>query len=503
MSESVLDFASLETIGSEAVVEAPVVDANTGVETPAVDGTEGNVGETKVGETNADGTPKTELGADGKPVEKKVTTEADDKEFGEKTPQEVRKALKAFRDANASNAGMTKQLHGAYERWEAAKQIFPGGVKEMQSAKEFTDLIGGVEGYEALTGVRDAAQASDAKLYEGNPELIKDIVEDLQAQGKLNALGKLAPAFLDAVKTHDEAAYKTLIEPHALAVMVGANMPTVLQAFAKVFTNADLNSTDPAVKATAQAKALQICKDISDDMGGWFKNLEEKNKAAKAAEVSPERQKLEDDRKAFLRQQEEFKTNQSTEFKNSVAKVCESHNNKLLGAELAPFLKMSFFKGYGKENLMPLGNTLKQNLYAALKSDNAYQIQMKAMWGSKTPDRAKIEEYHQARVASIARGIVQDTVSKMYPGYTKGGAAAGRVAAAADKKAAVAKVENAAAATGKPIYVPQKPGRDSIDWDHIDAKGKPDAEMLMITGKAYLKPTVKGQPGKFVTWRKV
>jgi hypothetical protein len=185
-----------------------------------------------------------------------------------------------------------------------------------------------------------------------------------------------------------------------------------------------------------------------------------------------------------------------------VAKVCESHNNKLLGNELAPFLKMAFFKGYGRENLMPLGNTLKSNLYAALKADNAYQIQMKAMWGAKTPDRAKIEEYHQARVASIAKQIVQDTVQKMYPGYAKGGAAAGRVAAATDKKAAAAKIETKSAATGQPIFVSQKPGRDSIDWDHVDAKGRADAEMLMILGRAYLKPTVKGQPGKFVTWRK-
>jgi hypothetical protein len=497
MADSVLDYASLETVGSEAAaVETPVAETPV-VETPA--------GETPVVETPAEGeVPKGEVGPDGKPVAK-VSTEADDeKEFGEKTPQEVRKALKAFRDANAGNAGMTKQLHGAYERWEAAKTIFPGGVNEMKQIKEFADLVGGVEGYERLTGTVAAAEASDAKLYDPaqNASLIEDVVEDLKQQGKLGNLKTLSAAILDATKTNAEADYKALIEPHTLATLEAANMPGVLAAFSRIFTDPNLNSADAAVKATAVEKALKIAKDISDDMGGWYKQLTEKNKAAKTAEVSPERQKLEADRKAFLKQQEDFKTNQSTEFKNGVAKVCESHNNKLLGAELGPFLKMAFFKGYGKENLMPLGNTLKSNLYAALKADNAYQIQMKAMWGAKTPDRAKIEEYHQARVASIAKQIVQDTVQKMYPGYAKGGAAAGRVAAATDKKAAAAKIETKSAATGQPIFVSQKPGRDSIDWDHVDAKGRADAEMLMILGRAYLKPTVKGQPGKFVTWRK-
>jgi len=490
----VLDFANLDTIGSEAsetqteatTIEAPITETTT-TET-----------ETPTTETKEE---KPQFNSDGTPVEK-TEVKTEDLPGTEQTPKEIRAALKAFRDASPANAAATKLLHGSYERWSAAKEVFPGGINEMKQAQEFMSLVGGVEGYEELTGTKAAAEASDAQLYAGDPQLIQNIVEDLKEQGKLNALGKLAPAFLDAVKTHDEAAYKTLIEPHALSVLQNANMPGVLSAFAKLFTDPNLNSADPALKATAQAKALEVAKAISDDMGGWYKTLEEKNKAAKASEVSPERQKLEEDRKTFLKEQEDFKTNQSTEFKNGVAKVCESHNNKLLGAELGPFLRMPFFKGYGKENLMPLGNTLKSNLYAALKADNAYQIQMKAMWGAKTPDKAKIEEYHQARVASIAKEIVRNTVQAMYPGYAKGGAAAGRVAAVTDKKAAGAKVEASAAATGKPIYVPQKPSRESIDWEHVDAKGKPDAAMLMITGKAYLKPTVKGQPGKLVTWRK-
>ena len=498
MSESVIDFAGLDS--AAAATDTPVVDTPT-TDTPTVD-----VPSTDTPAEDTTATDeKQQYNSDGTPVEKPEAKPVDDpNEFGEKTPQEVRKALKAFRDANPANASMTKQLHGAYERWEAAKAIFPGGVKEMTQLKEFTDLVGGAEGYEKLTGTVALAEASDAKLYDPaqNASLIDDVVEDLRGQGKLGNLKTLTTALIEATKTNDAPGFKAAIEPHMLSLLQEYNMPGALGALAKVFTDPNLSSADPALRATALDKALGSAKAISDDMGGWYKNLETANKKEADTKLSPERQKLEEDRKVFLKQQEDFKTNQSTEFKNSVAKTCESHNNKLLGADLGPFLKMPYFKGYGKENLIPLGTTIKNNLYAALKSDNAYQIQMKALWGAKTPDRGKIEEYHQARVASISRDIVRTTVEKMYPGYAKGGAAAGRVAAAADKRVAETKVVNNSQATGKPIYVAQKPKYDQIDMEHVDAKGRPDAEMLMILGRGYLKSATKGQPGKFVTWRR-
>ena len=474
MSESVIDFAGLDASAAETpivdspaaetpVVDAPVVDAGAEKDAAAVD----TVKKEAKQQYNSDGTPKEAAAA------------AEDLPGTEKTPQEIRKALKAFRDADpVANGNAVKQLHGAYERWEAAKAIYPGGVKEMQQAKEFSDLIGGNEGYEKLTGTAAAAEASDNQLYEGNPQLIQNIVEDLKSQGKLEALGKLAPSFLDAVKENDPKGYDVAFAPHFIDGLEKVNLPGVINDLYKLMSNPALSDKDPAVAAAAAAKALGVVKDISTDLKGWYKNLSDANTKAKESVVSPERKQLDEDRAAFLKQQEDFKTNQSTEFKNNVAKVCEKSNNTLLGAQLKPFLRMPFFQGYGKENLMPLGNTIKSNLYAALKADSAYQAQMKAMWAAKTPDRAKIEEYHKARVESIAEETVRSTVQRMYPGYAKGGAAAGRVAAADAKKNVAAKVETAAAASGKPIYVATKPAWDSIDWD------KDPKQHLYITGKA-------------------
>lgn len=481
----ILDFVELDSTSTTdtTTVETDVTTPETDSEAAAAalnttdsKTTDGAKKETKT-QYNSDGSPKTE-----------TKTEEEDLPGTEKTPQEIRKALKSLRDADPAHAQAVKQLHGAFERWEAAKAIYPGGVNEMRQAKEFIDLIGGNEGYEKLTGTVAAAEASDAKLYDPaqNASLIEDVVADLKAQGKLENLGTLSAAMLDAAKTNDEKGYYKTFAPHFLEGLQTVNMPGAIGGLVKA-----LQDPDPA-------KAVAAAKEIADGLSNWYKNLESDNKKTKEAVLSPERKQLEDDRKAFLKQQEDFKTNQSTEFQNSVAKVCESTNNKLLGAELGPFLKMPFFKGFGRENLSPLGNTIKQNLYATLKADVAYQAQMKAMWGSKTPDRGKIEEYHRARVESISKDIVRDTVQKMYPGYAKGGAAAGRVAAAGEKKVVTAKADEKAkvnTAAGVATYVAQKPKWESIDWD------KDPKQLLYITGKAYLKGVGK-EPGRLVTWRK-
>ena len=476
----ILEFSGLDTVGADAV-EAPVVDTPAAevpaaevpaAEVPAAD----KVAEAPKGDKqqyNSDGTPK-----------EAVAAKDEELPGTEKTPQEIRQALKALRDSDPKHAAAVKQLHGAFERYEAIKAIFPGGVNEIKQAKEFLDLVGGHEGLESLQGTKAAAEASDAKLYdpEKNAELISDVVEGLKAQGKLENLGNLTSSILDAAKEHNEAGYYKAFAPHFLSGLELVHIPNAFAGLQKA-----LNDPDPA-------KAVAAAKTISDDLSAWYKELDDTNKKAKDAVVSPERKQLDADRAAFLKDQETFKSNQSTEFKNSVAAVCEKHNNKSLGTQLKDFLRMPFFQGFGRENLMPLGNTIKTTLYETLKADHAYQAQMKALWGAKTPDRAKIEEYHNARVDSVASEIVRSTVQRMYPGYAKGGAAAGRIAAKVVKTTATTAADAAAdkaTASGKATYVAAKPAWDSISWD------KDPKQLLYITGKAYLKGS-----GRLVTWRK-
>jgi hypothetical protein len=484
---SVIDFAGIDT----AVVNTPAVDTTpTVVDTPEVDAevdtevVDPTVDVKDTAKTDAAKPGKQQYNSDGSPKEEAAK---DDLPGDEKTPQEIRKALKAFKDAAPENAAMVKQLHGAFERYSAFSKVFPK-VADAERAKEFIDLIGGHEGYEKLTGTVQAAEASDGKLYdpEKNAELINDVVEDLKAQGKIGNLKTLTKSMLEASKTNlSKEEFYSVYAPHFLDGLREAKFGPVVGALSKV-----LSDPDPA-------KAIAAAKEIAADMKSFYDELENEQKAAKTEELSPERKKLNDERAAFLKQQEDFKTNQTKEFQNSVASVCEKANNTTLGADLGHYLKLPFFTGFTRANLTPLGNMIKTDLYATLKADSAYQTQMKAMWGAKTPDRAKIEEYHKARVASISADVVRNAVQRMYPGYNKGGAAAGRVAAAAVKKTEQAKVEQKAVATGQPIYVAQKPSRESLDMDHKDAKGKPDAIMNMIAGRGWLKGS-----NKYITWRK-
>jgi hypothetical protein len=295
----------------------------------------------------------------------------------------------------------------------------------------------------------------------------------------------LAPAFLDKLKANDEKGYYSAFAPHFLNGLVEVNMEGALAGLLDAL-NVPEGAT-PEVIAAAVAKA----KGVAGGMDKWFKGLQSTAQKAKAEEMNPERKKLEEERAAFKQEQEKFKTEAGKKVQSEIVGECDKYNNKALGTALGPYLKMPFFKGFPRETLIDLGNGIKSRLFDTLEKDPTYQAQMKAFWRGKTPDRAKITEYHNAKLDSIAADIVRDTVQQRYPGYAKGGSAAGRVAAATEKKTEVKKADAAAAASGKPVYVATKPAWDKIDWS------KDPKQFLYIAGRAYLKDS-----GKLVTWRK-
>lgn len=468
MADSVLDFAALD---SAAATTEPAAAAEPVVETPAAEPAAG-------AEPAAE--PEAELNADGTPKEKSAA----DLPGTEATPHNVRQALKALRDTDPKNASVVKELHGAYERWAAAKAVFPKGVAEMQEAKEFIETVGGHEGFEKMRDTVAAIEASDTLLYAGDAQLTAQIVEDLKGQGKLDALGKIAPSFLDAVKENDPKGYAAAIAPHFLSGLQSAEVPQVFDAV-----------TASLAKGTPEGYAE--AKRIIDGASAWYKNLQSQAEKAKTDAVNPDRLKLEEDRKTFLKEQEAFKTNQTQEFKNGVAKESQSGDNRTLGKHLGVFLKAPYFKEFSRDSLQPLAREIQNSLWGTLKADKNYQAQMAALWGAKSPDKAKLLEYHRQKVDSISERIVRSAVQTMYPGYAKGGTAVARVAAVAGKKATDAKVTAQSIATGKPVYVAQKPSWDALDMEHKDKNGKPDAQLLFIAGKGYMKGS-----NRFVTWRK-
>jgi len=501
MASDVLDFAGLESAAAASDSGADQIDSGAEqIEETPVEGAEG--ASEAGGEADKEGEGQPEGGKEGEEQsgEKKEGAAKDEKLPGNKnTPQNIRKTLKAIQDADPANKEAVKTLHGAYERWNAAQQIFPKGIQEMKDVKALVDLIGGQEGFETLQAQKAAIEAIDQKVYNSDPTLVDDIINDLKEANKLEAFPKLAMNFLNRLQKDNSEAYYDQMIPHFVGLLEEVNIPGVFAGLVNVLSGIKADSKPEDITA-AVTRALGIASKADT----WAKNMQSQNKKAKETEVSPEQKKFEEERKKFEAEKNQFKTNQTETFKKDVATSTGKVDSTELGKALGPFLKMPFFKGFTRENLSPLASTIQSNLLSELKNDKIYQAQMKALWGAKEPAKDKIVAYHESKVRDIAQRIVRSTVERMYPGYAKGSAATGRVAAQAEKKAATQKSEQQSVQSGKPIFVPTKP-KDLVRNTDVIIGNKTykasDLTTLEITGKGFVK-SADGKSFKLVTWRK-
>ena len=488
---SAVETAQVETTVDSTVVDTPEVDST--LETPEVDDstTEGTETET----TNADGSEKS---AEEQAAIKKAATDkaASSKALGTSIGDQ-RTALKALRDLDPKYAGVVKELHGSAERWNAAKEIFPKGVNEMREAKEFIDLVGGAEGYQKMQQQADMITATDELLYNGDPAIWDNVIDDIKAAGHPEALGALAPSFLSKLKEHDKQGYYDTFVPHFVEGLKEVNFQNFLGQFQQAL---DVKGADGTAAPDMAAITSAVAR-----LTAWYKDME-KSAAdkTKAPEDTPERKKFLAEKEAFQKEKTTAAEAEKAKFESGVAEECEKNNNTVLGRTLGSnFLKLPFFKDFPRETLVDLGNGIKDRLYNTLKADKVYQAQMNAMWKQKSPDRAKIVQYHNAKLEAIAPEVVRSVVQNRYPGYAKGGTAAGRVAAAEVKKVATTKAATQSVDTGKPIYVAARP--TNLVREDVTVNGKTytssDLITMQITGKGFVK-TTDGKSYKFVTWRK-
>ena len=511
--EGPIDFAIAEETPVTPVVDA-TVDSGTTTDDSAVttDDTTVNTDDTTVADSgkNADGTDKT---PEQKAEEAKVTKEGKGKTQtttdGKGTPDSISKVLKAIKDADPTNAGAVKTLRDSYFGEQAYKKTFPT-VQAAREAKSFIEAIGGAEGWESTQGIIQNVKQSNELLHAGDPKIWDNIVDDLKTENHLDALPKLASGGLDTLKKNNAEQYYEVIAPHFLAGLETVKLPTAIASLTKYLGVAKEELTKAEYKG--ETRGIQALEQLTKDMDEWIKGLqsEEKNRKEAATKVDPERLKLDADRKAFTEQQTKAEQAKATEFKQGTAKELDSFSNKALGKELTSYLTLPFFKGMPQKGedgghapwKIDLGNGIKQALYQALESDKSYQIAMKAQWGQKTPDKAKIAEIHNTFLANNGADIVKRVIEARYPNFARGGSATGRVAAAAVKKDKETKITDTSVSTGKPVYVSIKP--KELVRDTIKVAGKEyspsDLTMLEVTGKGFVKTT--DNKVRFVTWRK-
>ncbi len=399
------------------------------------------------------------------PEQGEATVEPEAPVDGRTNPAAVRSALKAFRDLDPKNAPLARELNDSYGRWQAAKQVFPGGVTEMRNVKAFVDANGGIEGLTSLHETIKSVNETDELLYSGDPRVLDNIIEDMRRENKLESFSKLAGPFLEKLRGLDEKSYFNTLKPHFYQGLVDTGVPDVVSKISKFLTG--------------EKPDLESAKGLLTEFSNWLNGLRDSVERT-------DKSKLDPDRQAFEKERSDFQSAQKKEFNDSVASAADKYNNESLGTALKPFLKLPFFKNLtgNRDALLDLAGGIKTRLFNELKSDKTYQAQMNAFFAQKTPDKAKISQYHNAKVDTIAQRIVKQVIETRYPDYSK------RTAVAARPAAPVAKPTTEPGAAPKPEFVKSKPDGETIDWD------KDGQRLLFITGRAFLKN------GKFVTWNK-
>lgn len=415
----------------------------------------------------------------------------------EPLPAEVRIALRGMRDADPKNASVVKALHGAFERWrEISASLGTGEGAGIVGFKNFLQEAGVKnlpelrQAYASQTQMHETVKATDQMLYAGDKALAKNVWEDIKASTGDKAAGvfsKNVANLVEELRTNPETKtqyYNDVSRPNLHSSLMESKFPTVLNALYEALNIGD----------TKNASA------VLGNIISWWNQLDES---------LSEESKINKAREEWTSQQREAEgktqTEATTKWENSVSETADKSNNSFLSKSLAPFLKMPFFRGYGKENLQPLGNALKANLYAALKSDKIYQTNIASLWkqGNTPTNNARIQETHDATVKALADRIVRETVQRHYPGYAKGGSASGKAQAQTDNKAKASASATQSVASGKPIYVASRP--ENLVRDFVKIGGKEyqaeDLRTLQVMGRGFVK-TPDGKGFKFITWRR-
>ena len=502
MSDSgVIDFSVLESAAPAVTDTTPAVDTSVDTQIDTTTTTDVNDGskvedaavvegkENEVNPLKEDGTPKSaeEITAE---KAKAVTTAAEER--ANPTLKATRQAFKSLRESGADPAALKTIENGIKDgfRWNATKALI-GGNGSPSIIKDFLSEVGAKDISEARStyaesrSMNEAVKATDEMLYSGDGQLWKNVVEDLNASGHPEALGKLAGSFLETLKAHDSTAfYENVAKPNLHQGLLESNYPTVL------------NSLQKALQSGDSALAGKVLQNMINHWNGLDAEQSE------AGKVSKLRKDFEAERAEATKGETEKATKT---WEHSVATTADSYSNAALRGALTPLLKMSFFKDFPRETLVDLGNGIKEKLYATLKADKTYQSTMAAYWkgGDNSANNTKIQAFHKQTLDRIANDIVTKVVQNRYPGYAKGGSAAGRVAAAAVKSAADTKAGAASVASGKAIYVATRPAgliRTDIRVGGRDYTTS-DLQTLQIMGKGFVKST-DGKSVRFITWRK-
>ena len=439
------DMDTAASILSTATAVDPAVSSNdstpaqhTDDSQPAADTTDGAVDSSDDGSDSEGGKGGSPDGAAG--GDKKLPT-----------TQQVRAALKAFRDSNPEFKDAARMLNDGYSRAEAYKEVF-GSVDDARTVKTQIDALGGLEGLATLQTNAAAYEETDAKIISGDPSVLDALIEDAP-----DGFKKLAPAYLSKLQKLDPAVFTQTLQPHFVKALTDSNFPNVVDYLES--------------KLADKPELLEVVR----GMKSWFAQQKQLSERYASSQNDPEREKISE---GWTQLEKERRA----DLDNHVRTSMTPYINKEFGGKLASY--SDSLKAMTPAMQRSVAVAAVQKLGAALEADKVYKQQIEAMMNVKKPDRAKILAFNQAKVAAVAPRIIEAVVKDF--GLKLNG-----------KKPPAAAATNTQRRPGsqdvpaKIIALDKPPADKDIDWNHPN-----------MTQEAYIRGRAVLKDKRWVSWKK-
>lgn len=423
--ELVLDGLMAEGEEAAAVVETP--EAGEQVD-----------GEAGAGEQEID--PDT-----GEPINK---GQDEGKQDGRKNPDAIRKHLAALK-ANPETAELGKEVTNRLGKVRGYEEVYPT-VREAREVKALIDSVGGREAVTSAIESHATMQRVDQLLEAGDVTVLEDIFKQAP-----EGMTKLAPAILDKIAQANPKAYQAMITPHAVQMMQADGLPGAINALVDAF-----NSDNKA--------GIQ---DILGRIVQWYRGLQQ---GVKPKEADPERQKFEEEKSEFQKQQEQTAITQTMN-------ANMQYTADKIDAGIAADIKRL---GLGAKQTEKLRQEVWNEIVRRRQGDKVFTSRLESKFNGRKPGPDAVKVLNDFTDSSL-KDAIDEVVTTIY-GERKAVAKTGKTDPTAPKKGASTTPTTKAADAGW-TKVNEPPSRQDIDYDH----GETDT----MNGKAVLKT------GKKVQWR--
>lgn len=320
-----------------------------------------------------------------------------------KFSREMRAALKAWEQANPEAAKYAKQARDNHARMFALSQLEPKGIDGIREKYALLDSLamGDAKGLDAVTAMQEqlaGIEEVDNLLIQGDPKAFDALGEDFN-QG----LAKLAPAYLDRVKSSDPAAYEAAVMPHFVGMLASSDLVKEYNALVDVL-NAQ---NDPRFddKTKMQFAISQLAK-----MGQWLNT-----QATKAGEIKPQAQPKDD-----LNEQRTALENERQElhWETRIKPQAVAHENKTFETLFDPYQKRLKLDAGAKADLL---QAFKGALSRTGAADADYMRQMAMFRKQKNPDPAQVANFVKNAINKHSKPVMEALIKARYSPFLNGG----------------------------------------------------------------------------------